>query len=660
MPDPRARWERPALLLILLIGAWLRLQHPGAIELNVDQVYPIWQALQTLDRGAIPLAGQGTSVLFANPPLTGYLYLPLIALTHSAAVVLIAVILLNTSAIALGYRAVRDLLGGHAALIAALLIAVNPWIIEDSRRTWVQALAPFFVTFVFWALVPVLLGRTRHAPARTLIGLVALAVFAHTYLLAYALLAPAGLLILLFWRRVPRRALIAGAGVFAVLLTLYAAGLLREWDRTRARAEEFGSGQARLSAEALNHALRLVSGDGYADVRGLHAPQDDRDLRRSAGDMLHAAWVIALAVGALRAIRSAWRPRAPGDRDRALIVLIWCFVPVAMLSYVSRVVHPFYLLLSVPAGHALAAWGALTLAQAIPSRREVAARAALSLVLLLTAGINALNTVRFAQSSLAAPGEDLPETLPLGPAQTLARRLEALLGPGMVVISPLPEWTPAALLGRNLRAEQLTHTDAAIMLPRQGAITITFARDPSEPAPQPLGSTLAAAPLVLADHTVIAFSRTAPDLAPIAHPAAIPSDIDLSFAGWTAHGALQPGAEVALDLFWRVEALHPERGIWTFAPSVHLYDASGARIAMADGAVLSALTWQPGDVLLYRLLLRVPADSAGPYTLRASFFDSVRARPDGTPGINAIFRVPGGAETLFSPDFALTEAGAAP
>ena len=58
------RGERLALILILLIGAGLRWQHLGEIEYNIDQIYPIWQAIQTLDAGEFPLAGQGTSVLF--------------------------------------------------------------------------------------------------------------------------------------------------------------------------------------------------------------------------------------------------------------------------------------------------------------------------------------------------------------------------------------------------------------------------------------------------------------------------------------------------------------------------------------------------------------------------------------------------------------------
>ncbi len=65
------------------MAALLRAQYLLQIEHNTDHAWPIAQALRTLDHGDLPLIGQGTSVLFASPPLTGYLYLPWLALTRS-------------------------------------------------------------------------------------------------------------------------------------------------------------------------------------------------------------------------------------------------------------------------------------------------------------------------------------------------------------------------------------------------------------------------------------------------------------------------------------------------------------------------------------------------------------------------------------------------
>jgi len=647
MHNTLSRGERLALLAILLAGVWLRFQHMGSIEVNIDQVYPIWQALRTLDAGQFPLAGQGTSVLFDNPPLTGYLYLPVVALTRQALAVYVFTLALNTLAVWLAYRGLRWLLGTRAALVGAALFAADPWIIEDSRRTWVQALAPFFVALVFWALAPVLTGQTRRPARRTLVALIGLALFAHTYLLAYALIAPVGLLLIVYWQQVPRRALVAGVGVFAVLLALYAAGLLQNWERTTSRAESFAEGGARLSDEALGHALRLVSGGGYADVRGVNAPAGDAALRQDLSAVTHAVWVALIALGVGAAIHAWRRSPNPQQRDGALILLVWFALPVLLMSYVSRAVHPFYLLLTVPAGHGLAAYAL---------RPLLSRRAGLLIVGALvttTSALNGLNAVRFAQNTAAHPGEDLPETLPLAELTALGERIRAARGPGMAVLAPMDEWTVEVMAGRAIRAERLSEFERALIAPPDGALIVTVQRAGEPPAPPPLYAEPVEPPLLLDDGATIRLWAVAPDRLPIAHPADIQSDIGVRFAGWTLSGELSPGATATLDLFWRVESLHPERGIWTFAPFAHLYDGSGARLAVVDGALVPALAWSVGDLLTYRLTVSVLPDAAGPFALRAGLFDGVRAREDGTPGVNALFRLDAEDGSQAAPDIPL-------
>src|SRR5664279_3707284 len=218
--------QRRWLFVIMLVAAFLRVEYLLQIEHNVDHAYPIWQALQTLDRGMFPIVGQGTSVLFANPALTGYLFLPLVAITRSPLGAYILVVALNTMAVLLAYRTARLMLDGNRALIAAFLMAVNPWVIEYSRTSWVQSLLPFLVCALTWALFPVLLGKAKRPARRLLIAFVILTVLAQTYLLDFALVVPVGLLIVIFWRRIPKRALIAGAAIFAAAAAIYAGGLL--------------------------------------------------------------------------------------------------------------------------------------------------------------------------------------------------------------------------------------------------------------------------------------------------------------------------------------------------------------------------------------------------------------------------------------------------
>ncbi len=637
----KTRFERFALLLILLIGAGLRFQHLGAIEYNVDQVYPIYQSIRTLDEGDFPLAGQGTSVLFANPPLTGYFFAPLIALVRHPLAAYMFTLILNTFAIWLVYRALNRLIAPHPALIGVALFAVNPWIIEDSRRTWVQSLSPFFVCLIFWAIVPVLTRQTAHPRRRLLIALIGFALFAHTYLLAYALAAPLGLLILIFWRRIPKQTLILGGAIFAVLLALYGTGLARQWDDTTRRSEAFASGDSKLSGEALSHAVRLVTGWGYADVRGQRAPAADQSLRETLSLFSAAIWTLALIAGLITALYACCKGRfanLPASEVSPLILLIWFILPILMMSYVSRKVHPFYLLLTVPAGHGLVA---LALAPLL-RRPKPAIPALIGAVLIFTGAINGLNTVRFAQATLAHPGEDLPETLPLADALRVGETIRAAKLP---VFSAMNEWTPITLNGYSIRTEWGTPSDfpTAVLVPPEGALYILFERDPHAAIIPPLHGDSIASPLVLADETRITFWRVHVDS--IQHPTVIPSDIDVSFAGWALHGDSTPGATITLDTYWRIETLHPERGIWGFAPFAHLYDANGQQIANVDGAVISPLTWQPGDLIAQRFTLTVPADT--PYTIHVGLYDKVRPRADGS-FINAIFRIPTNGEIEYS------------
>jgi hypothetical protein len=209
-------------------------------------------------------------------------------------------------------------------------------------------------------------------------------------------------------------------------------------------------------------------------------------------------------------------------------------------------------------------------------------------------------------------------------------------------------WTPVTLGGAVFRVERIARADHAVLIPAEGALVILSERDPDTPIPPPLLARPAGPPLVLRDGARIELWSIHPQNVRIAHPAAIPSDIDVSFAGWTLDGALVPGRTVTLDLYWRIDALRPERGVWAFAPYAHLYDGRGTRVLITDGEAISALTWAAGDLMMQRLALAVPGEAAGPFAIQVGLYDSVR-------GVNAIFRIPAGGETTFAADIPLIE-----
>src|SRR5690606_8085064 len=106
----------------------------------------------------------------------------------------------------------------------AFLFAISPWVVFFSRTTWVQSLVPFFMAAIAWGLWPAFV-EDRADPRRFFAGGVAVTLLTQTYVQAWGVLPQIGVLLLSFWRRLPRRALVAAAAVFAVAAALYAFGL---------------------------------------------------------------------------------------------------------------------------------------------------------------------------------------------------------------------------------------------------------------------------------------------------------------------------------------------------------------------------------------------------------------------------------------------------
>src|SRR5262249_38914793 len=155
-------------------------------------------------------------------------------------------------------------------------------------------LIPFFGCLVFWLLVPVLLGCARRPGRRMLLSLVALAAMTQTYLLAFMLLAPVAVLLVVFRRQVRWRWAVAGIAIFGVATGIYGLGLIANGPETVARLRDFASGSAHLSGEAWSHAVRLVSGQNYPVSRGMEAPINDWVPREYLSQAVHFVILAAL------------------------------------------------------------------------------------------------------------------------------------------------------------------------------------------------------------------------------------------------------------------------------------------------------------------------------------------------------------------------------
>jgi hypothetical protein len=609
------RIEYYILALILVLGLVARFRYLTAIEHNVDHAYPIWQAMTTLDEGEFPVIGQGTSVLFANPPMTGYLYLPVVGLTRSPIGVYMFVIALNTLGIYFAYRAGASVVGSRWALIVAGLMAVNPWIIEYSRTTWVQSLMPFFVGAVAWLLWPVFLGRTHHPVKRIILGSIMLTVFAHTYLLAFFLIAPVVVLAIIFRQHIPWRGVAVGVGIFALLAVPYGLGLLDDLDTVQAEIDTFGEAEATINPEALYSALRLITGVDYEVSRGMLAPAGDADMRQTLSRFAHWPLVVLLIVGMVSAI---WALRRPGhERDAAIVLFVWWALPIIAMTYTGNNVHNFYQLLGIPAGAVFIAWGISAFFK--PSNRLLIA---LGILFLPYAALMLTNSARWYQETAALPTDFGYYAMPLDPALTVGDTVREHLPDDGVAFIQAEAWIINSLSGAVFPAVPDTRAPGFYTLPVYGGVYISENNLGTLP-PKDLPGIEPLLMMMAVDGYDLAVHRLVP-----AGEAALPGDVINvpSQQGLTLHRAqlIQEGELYMLMTAWRVDAPPDAVADWILQPFIHAYDANGERVINTSGEGLPGYRWSVGDIHIYYTPLPVPDAPAWPLTLQVGQFDGAK------------------------------------
>ena len=465
---------------------------------------------------------------------------------------------------------------------------------------------------VAWLLWPVLMGQARRPGRRLLLALVMVTALSQTYLLAFFVVVPAGLLLLIFRRRLPRRALLVGGAIFMAAAAIFGAAGRADLDSARARARTFTDDGARVSLDAWNHAVRLVSGNDYAIARGTAAPADDSARRHQLERVAHGVLLAALLLGMGASLAALRRPGH--QRDAAIIALVWFGLPVIAMSYTENPVHPTYLLLTLPAGYVLAAWGVGVILRPHHSRLGAAAVVALALPF---AALMLTNSARYYQETAALPGQHGLGALPVGDGLQLGDALLRHLPSGGVVYADMPEWIANSFAGMLFPVIRDTRAPAFYTIPARGGLFVSV----NGAEPPPVAAAQRAEELHLADGTRISIDALPPaaeaDLP--GHPLDVTSEQGLRLLRYELTGA---GTDWTLTTVWRVDSISDEVWQRIYTPFVHVHDASGERVRIVHGEGLPGYAWAVGDVHVYRMTFDVPADGA-PFELRLGQYDGL-------------------------------------
>ncbi len=615
-----------ALWLIFVVGAVLRFANLGLIPHSYDASYPIADALRILDGHVLPLVGQPSSVFLDNPPLMSYLQVLPLLVWRSPWAVYLFIIGLNTLATILVYNITRDLLGKVAAFFAALLVAVNPWLIYYSRLSWVQGLMPFLMALIAWGLWPTLVNK-ESKPERLMIAAIGLALMLQTYIQAWGALIPIGLLLLLFRRNLPRRPFLLGCAICLIATIPYGIGLIQNWDVNSAKLAAFTSGGTlHFTREGIDHALRFVTGMDFEYQTLVVDTTNWRVAILSPVAMVLLS--LAIAIGITRALHNILRR---GERAAlAMILLVWFCVPVLMTSISTQHVHAHYLLISLPAGYVLAAWGIEVLWRRSYLRWPVVIGSTL-IALVFTMNLFA------SEASLAQhptgpkfDGWSLEAGVQVG--DTLRALNTSTDVPSRMVAdgrdSQLSSWSGQYL--QNLNGLDYPNF---VVVPSDQPLLYVLSNAPAQPAD--LGPRWQLYPdrdLRFADGTRVSFRQalTLTRQEALALPASKvdwPSESGLSLLGYTINSPASAGHTLDMTTYWRVDQLNTEHEGWYVGAYYQLAQSDGGPIANIGQHSQWARRWALGDTYIEHVQIPIPSDlPSGSYQLIIGLSDSIHKR----------------------------------
>lgn len=336
-----------ALAAITLLGALLRLWNLDIAQYRGDDVTVSGLALDIVRSGAFP-TGVLSSVGIANGPTVPFVLAPPTLISSNHEWLSICVAILNIAMIPATYALARDLFGQRVALLAALLTAVNPWLVIYGRRLWLNAfIGPAAILFL-WAFA--LACRSGRARWWALTGL-AVSASSQIHLSCIPNLV-AFASVLTFHRAFSLRKIAIGLACAAFLLIPWVVLSLLpdlsqfDWKSTRTIVPE-------LTLGSLERATIVVTGVAYQSIAGQAGQM--LDSTAAPFSIIDGVARVAAVAGWLFLGYVAWRDRrtAPARAAVALAMVITVATPTLLLLRPVQAgqlpyLYPYYFINLIP------------------------------------------------------------------------------------------------------------------------------------------------------------------------------------------------------------------------------------------------------------------------------------------------------------------------
>jgi 4-amino-4-deoxy-L-arabinose transferase-like glycosyltransferase len=614
--------SRLLLIAALLLALALRSYHLDQAEYKLDEANLSRMALDMAAGREIPLRGIGSSVGLPNGPLAVWLLAIPYTFSRSPIVATGFIAILNVLAAAMTYALARRMLDVRAALIAALLFAVAPWAVLNSRKLWAQDLLPPFVVGYLWTGYLTFIKNRRWMLVAHVL-LLSACIQLHYSALTFVPLTLLWLVVL-WWKRWPWNVIAVALLAGCVSIAPFAYHLLHEGAAAltqAASAAQPARTPVKLDGDALRFAWLMTTG---IDLHSLAGPDEFRNYLAGTLNvfpLFHLVGVLT-ALGLLMALWRSFKMWHAEQARAGFILATALLAPIAMFTVHTVAVYPHYFILTYPAQFMLIG----LVIHRLSGQRFLSVLCVSGVIIIAAAQVYAFFTIQdFVGSRFTPGGYGTPVGMMLNLIHTAEERSRAL-GNAEIIVAGASDDAHAdneaaafdVLLDPRVPHRFVSQTGAAVY-PAGNAVFIHRVL-PGQPGPIQLALRTGEGGYNLTDwdgKSQLSLSNSLGDqfLTRLAPPVSLANGVVV----WAYHVYGGRGGELRLRLAWYVGSAPPAGADYHWTNQ--LFDAQGKRVWQKDDVGLRVSNWRAGDLILTDFAAPLDAGvSPGVYTMRVGMY----------------------------------------